>query len=198
MKKAKIRANWWLGFYIVLIGCGTGIPEVILTGTCDGYSDDASSPYVVPWVAGTVQKVGQGNCGPASHYGTSKYAYDFDMAIGTQIVAARAGVVAEVVEDKKDGNGCAGDDNHIYIDHADGTRAEYLHLTENGALVDVGATVTQGQLIALSGNTGCSSGPHLHFQVNSGPDSRMSVPVTFSNVGANRRGLQPDKTYTAE
>jgi len=188
-----------LGILILFfIGCGNGMQDVALIGECEGYSNYTTSLYVVPWQAGTSQKVGQGNCGPASHYGTSKYAYDFDMPIGTQIAAARAGTVAEVVEDKKDGNGCAGGENHIYIDHADGTRAEYLHLTENGALVSIGAAVTQGQIIGMSGNTGCSGGPHLHFQVNLNNTSKLSIPVNFSNVGANRRGLVSGKTYTAQ
>lgn len=180
------------------LGCGNGMQDVAVTGECEGYSDYTTSLYVVPWPAGASQKVGQGNCGPASHFGASKYAYDFDMPIGTQIAASRAGTVAEVVEDKKDGNGCASGENRIYIDHADGTRAGYFHLTENGALVSVGAAVTQGQVIALSGNTGCSGGPHLHFQVDVDRTSKLSIPVNFSNVGLNRRGLVSGKTYSAQ
>jgi murein DD-endopeptidase MepM/ murein hydrolase activator NlpD len=183
---------------LVLLGCGSGIQDITLTGVCDGYTDPASSPYVVPWVSGTSHKVAQGNCGPASHYGTSKYAYDFDFSIGTQIVAARAGTVYKVVESKSDGNGCISGDNHIFITHADGTTAQYDHLTLDGALVNEGDTVTQGQVIGLSGNTGCSGGPHLHFQVNSKPEDGTSIPVTFSNVGKNPRGLQTDKEYTAQ
>lgn len=183
---------------LALLGCGNGVPDLTLTGICDGYPDASTSPYVVPWEAGTSRKVGQGNCGPASHYASDRYAYDIDLPIGTNIVAARAGVVYKVVQDKKDGNGCMGGDNHIYINHSDGTSAQYLHLTENGALVAEGATVTQGQIIGRSGNTGCSAGPHLHFQVNSQPDKRDSIPVTFSNVGDNKRGLQTGKSYLAQ
>ncbi|MGE3758077.1 MAG: M23 family metallopeptidase [Pseudobdellovibrionaceae bacterium] len=183
---------------LILLGCGSGVQDLMLTGVCDGYSAANTSPYVVPWASGTTRKVAQGNCGPASHYGSDKYAYDFDFPIGTNIVAARAGTVYKVVESKSDGNGCASGDNHIYITHADGTTARYVHLTHNGALVAEGDIVTQGQVIGISGNTGCSSGPHLHFQVNSKAEDGISVPVTFSNVGTNSRGLQTGREYRAQ
>jgi murein DD-endopeptidase MepM/ murein hydrolase activator NlpD len=185
---------FWLGW--LPLGCGKGIPELTLTGICDGYSDYTASPYVAPWETGTAHKVAQGNCGAASHYGSDKYAYDISMPIGSNIVAARAGTVYKVVEDKNDGNGCISGENHVYITHSDGTMAKYLHLTHNGALVNEGAAVAQGQVIALSGNTGCSASPHLHFQVDVSSNHRMSVPVTFSNVGENLRGLQEQKSYT--
>lgn len=193
-----VRTTLTILLLFALSACGTGISEITLTGVCDAYPEASTSPYVVPWPSGTSQKVDQGNCGPASHYGSSKYAYDFSMPIGTNIVATRAGVVLEVVEDRSDGNGCSSGENHVYIIHADGTVAQYLHLTQNGSLVAVGDSVTQGQVIALSGNSGCSAGPHLHFEVVANADSNISIPVTFSNVGTNKRGLQPGKTYTAQ
>ncbi len=180
-----------------VLGCGNGVPDLTLTGVCDGYPDWTTSPYVVPWEAGTSHKIGQGNCGPASHYGRDKYAYDVEMPIGTNIVAIRGGTVDKVVEDKSDGNGCSAGENHIYITHSDGTTSQYFHLTLNGSLVAEGDVVTQGQVIGLSGNTGCSGGPHLHFQVVTDPDGGISIPITFSNVGANARGLQTGKSYTA-
>lgn len=194
----RLRQTLLILFSIAILGCGNGVPDLTLTGTCDGYSDPASSPYIVPWEVGTTRDIAQGNCGPASHYGKAKYAYDVDMAIGTKIVAARAGVVYEVVKDKEDGNGCSGGENHIYINHYDGTMAQYLHLTHNGASVAEGAVVTQGQVIGQSGNTGCSAGPHLHFQVNNQTDSGISIPVTFSNIGENPRGLKSGKSYLAK
>lgn len=187
-----------LGFSLLLLRCGSGAPELTFAGICDGYTDYKASSYVVPWEVGTVQTVNQGNCGSASHNGKVKYAYDFDMEIGKKVYASRAGTVYEVIKDRTDGNGCAAGENHIFIQHSDGSVAKYLHLTFNGAIVSEGATVTQGQQIGLSGNSGCSSGPHLHFEVNNNRDSGITIPVTFKNVGSNPRGLQSGQSYTAQ
>jgi murein DD-endopeptidase MepM/ murein hydrolase activator NlpD len=187
-----------LGFLsFALLSCGNGMTELTLAGLCDGYEDYATSKYKVPWATGTSRDLAQGNCGPTTHVGNDKYAYDVIMPIGTDIYAVRAGTVYKVVQDKTDGNGCSGGDNHVYITHSDGTMARYVHLTNNGSLVKEGDVITQGQKIAKSGNTGCSSGPHLHFQVDVDNSSGVSVPVTFSNVGENVRGLMVGKTYTA-
>lgn len=182
---------------ILLISCGKGIPELSHTGICDGYSDWETSDYNLPWATGSSQKVTQSNCGPASHVGTHRYAYDFDMPIGTQIHAARAGTVTKVEESKEDGNGCAGGANYIAIEHSDGTVAEYVHLTKDGALVAVGAAVAQGAAIGISGNTGCSSSAHLHFSVFRDDKMADTVPLTFRNTTSNARGLIEGKSYTA-
>src|SRR4051812_31346991 len=183
---------------LLFLGCGKGVAELALSGVCDGYSDYATSSYVAPWEAGVARKVGQGNCGVASHFGSEKYAYDIVMPIGTNVIAARAGTVYKVVKDKSDGNGCSSGENHIFIIHSDGTMAKYLHLTNNGSLVAEGASVVQSQIIGLSGNTGCSSGPHLHFEVDSDSTGGPSIPITFKNIGSNRRGPQEGKSYTPQ
>jgi murein DD-endopeptidase MepM/ murein hydrolase activator NlpD len=139
----------------------------------------------------------QANCSPVSHFASQKYAYDFDMPIGSDIVASRAGTVLKIEEGNDDGNGCP-NDNHVYIKHDDGSVAQYLHLTKDGALVAVGATVTQGATIAKSGNTGCSSDPHLHFVVFKDESYTESLPINFKNTVKNTRGLIRNNNYLAQ
>ena len=87
---------------------------------------------------------------------------------GTSVCAARDGIVLEIKQDSdKHGKTSKYQEygNYITIYHNDGTMADYFHLQKNGSKVKKGDKVVAGQVIALSGNTGWSSGPHLHFQV---------------------------------
>ncbi|WP_329434325.1 M23 family metallopeptidase [Streptomyces sp. NBC_01280] len=101
---------------------------------------------------------------------------DFAVPIGTNVMAVHGGTVV-----KAGGNG-AGDGpaygNAIVIKHSDGTYSQYAHLSRVD--VHVGQTVSTGQHIALSGNTGNSSGPHLHFEIRTTPNYGSAVnPVNF-------------------
>ena len=176
--------------------CGDGVNELTHQGICDGYLNWSNSEYILPYPSGQSHEVTQGNCGAVSHLGAQQYAYDFAMNRNDSIVAARGGIVYKVVENNDNDNGCP-DDNHIYIEHSDGTVAAYVHLTKDGALVNTGDTVNQGDPIGLAGNTGCSSGDHLHFAVFRNRDFSESLPVNFRNTSANQRGLKPGQTYTA-
>jgi len=71
--------------------------------------------------------------------------------------------------------------NYVLIRHDDGTLGQYCHLHKNGALVKPGQVVKTGDVIALSGNTGFSSGPHLHFCVfkTKNGRERESIPINF-------------------
>ena len=168
------------------------------------YPKESNSPYVLPWKIGKTYSLGQGNCSDGSHSEGSynQFAYDFGMKIGDEIVAVQSGVVMSLVESNID-NVEPGKDssknNFIVIKHKDGTEALYLHLTLNGALKEVGDNVEQGEVIALSGNTGWSSGPHLHLQID-GPDG--GIPTTFKNTKPHCQGLIDYKFnpegYTAE
>lgn len=95
---------------------------------------------------------------------------DFAMPIGTPITAPANGVVERVSNHHAAGR-------YVVIRHDNGYRTRYLHLSR--PLVKQGDIVTMGERIALSGNTGSSTGPHLHYEVivNNSPVNAMTVPL---------------------
>ncbi len=143
--------------------------------------------------------VGQGNCSNGSHAASAivRHAYDFLMPIGTPVIASRTGVVLLVEERFIDGNRTPGQENFVNVRHGDGSIAAYVHLTQNGALVAVGDFVGQGDLIAMSGDTGNSTAPHLHFHVQQ-CSGCATVAVTFRNTRPHPNGLVQGEQYTAE
>lgn len=119
----------------------------------------------------------------------SRYAVDIAMPVGTDVYAARNGVVFEVTstnfEGGVDAEKFASSANLVRIMHDDGTHAVYAHLNWNSIRVQPGDKVKRGQYIADSGNTGFSSGPHLHFAVLQNAGMRLeSVPVVFEGRNA--------------
>ena len=136
-------------------------------GRQDARHDDEQL-YALPYGSDFSYRVLQGYGSRFSHTGREEFTVDFDMSVGTAVHAARSGVVARVQESHS--KGCWDDDcgqyaNYIVILHTDGTTGEYYHLAENGAFVQSGDTVVRGQKIGLSGNTGHTTMPHLHFGV---------------------------------
>lgn len=133
--------------------------------------------------------VEQGYGGRYSHADAQNfYAVDFAAPIGTPVIAARAGVVMQVENDF----GAAGLNqeqyggraNFVRIAHDDGSMAVYAHLAEGGVQVRVGQQVRAGQVIGLSGNTGFTSGPHLHFAVQVNRSMQLqSVPFRMFGPG---------------
>jgi murein DD-endopeptidase MepM/ murein hydrolase activator NlpD len=124
----------------------------------------------------------------------SYYAIDLAMPIGTGIYADRGGIVFEVASTNFKGGLDPERDmqsaNIVRVLHDDGSHAVYAHLNTNSIRVQVGDRVQRGQYIAESGNTGFSSGPHLHFSVmvNRGMEL-VSVPILFEGSSAN--AVQP-------
>jgi murein DD-endopeptidase MepM/ murein hydrolase activator NlpD len=204
---ARFHSAPFTALLTVLAACSTNSVSPGDSEVCTGYADWQSSSYVLPYSAGKTFKVIQGNCSAPGngHRGVQRYGYDFDMGIGTQFVAARAGVVAAVEESHVDGQvGDSGLDNYIAVRHTDGTVAIYGHITHDGAIVSVGDVVQQGATLGMSGNTGNTNNiPHLHLSVHScdpvtgGSAACPSIPVTFRNTEANPQGLQVGQNYTA-
>ncbi|MEZ4459090.1 MAG: M23 family metallopeptidase [bacterium] len=130
------------------------------------------SQYLLPFNCGMATRCSNGNH-TSSHSGTDEYAYDFAVPVGTNVRAMRGGVVHRVRIVSKPGSACyngggsscANYANTVEIRHNDGSIGLYMHIRT--ASVSVGDTVKQGDLIAKSGNTGWSTGPHLHVQVQS-------------------------------
>lgn len=155
-------------------------------GDKDAVHDD-NHLYSLPYMSGRTYRVLQGFGSRFSHTGLEEFAIDLDMPIGTPVYTARAGVVARVEESNAKGcwdDGCGEYANFVIILHSDGTTGEYFHLQHNGALVEVGDRVSQGQKIAYSGNTGHTTMPHLHFAVYRASTwgKTQSIPVRFQSA----------------
>jgi murein DD-endopeptidase MepM/ murein hydrolase activator NlpD len=120
-------------------------------------------------------QISQSFHGSASHdEALNAYAVDFALLMGTPVRAARTGVVMEIIDDHPD----QGSQQHSALDHAnlvrilhaDGSMAVYGHLLQDSVTVKPGQWLPAGTVIAQSGNSGYSYGPHLHFvvQINTG------------------------------
>ncbi len=143
--------------------------------------------YRVPFDYGRV-RVDQGFGGRFSHSDAQNfYAIDFALPEGTPVLAARGGTVMQVESDFQraglDREHYGGRANFIRILHEDGSMALYAHLKPEGVEVRVGQQVRQGQRIALSGNTGYSTAPHLHFAVQANGGMRLEA-IPFRMFGA--------------
>ena len=145
-------------------------------------------PYRAPFAVGTTFRVSQAYPEHVTHVTPdSMYAVDISMPDGTAVYAAREGIVINVRHDSFRGgtDGAMADQaNLIEILHDDGTIAVYGHLHWDAIRVHIGQHVALGEYIADSGNTGFSSGPHLHFAVwrNAGAED-VSVPIQFAGPG---------------
>jgi murein DD-endopeptidase MepM/ murein hydrolase activator NlpD len=158
------------------------------------FGDPAARPsrygYRLPYPSGSTFSVLQGFHGAFSHRGSNEYAVDFDCPVATHVLAARGGVVV-ASNAGAIGSGTAPEfldykhTNFVLVRHDDGTLGEYMHLAPSGVEVDPGQRVERGTELALSGNTGFSTTPHLHFQVMTAADdgvSAQSFPIRFATA----------------
>ncbi len=119
-------------------------PEIIYVGTRE------RSKYILPVEEYFISS----EFGP--RWGSTHHGVDLAVSMGTPVVAARDGVVIQT--------GWNGDLGiSVYVEHEDGVVTRYAHLSESS--VQLGQEVSQGEVIAYSGNTGYSTGPHLHFEI---------------------------------
>lgn len=147
------------------------------------FKEDSSYIYSLPFENNKKVFLIQAYDSKMSHKG--EYALDFKVKKKTKVCAARDGVVVGARGDSDKGGlkpENMSDGNYVSINHYDGSVAHYWHLIKNGALVNVGDTVSKGQLIGLSGNTGYSAFPHLHFEVigNDGTGNYKQLATRFN------------------
>lgn len=178
----------------MLIFVSENLPErpALRLNTLFGDPNAAFSQPVLelPFPRGKSYRVLQGYYGSFSHNTDfSRYAIDFNLAVGDTITAAADGFVVGVI----DGYRYGGNNrkwreyaNYITLFHPEfNALTQYVHLVYNGSLVALGDTVVVGQPIALSGNTGFTSGPHLHFNVLQ-PRNKEVVSVAVDSISSHR------------
>jgi murein DD-endopeptidase MepM/ murein hydrolase activator NlpD len=109
---------------------------------------------------------------PILNYVRPHNGVDWSGPVGTPIMAAGAGLIEEAQRKGEYGN-------YIRIQHANGYKTSYAHMQRFAPGISDGVRVRQGQVIGYLGNTGLSSGPHLHYEVliNNRPVDPMSIQV---------------------
>jgi len=126
------------------------VPKIVERGT------KIPPTYIKPISGGRLSSTFGRRKAPKRGASTFHKGIDWSTPVGTSVVASSAGTVA------KAGWG-SGYGYVVYINHADGRQTRYGHLSK--VLVKAGQQVQQGTKIALSGNTGVSTGPHVHFEI---------------------------------
>ena len=207
MTRALIRC---LSLLSVVIGIACGDAGTLPTAP-DAFSDcrlfpaQSSSPYRMPFEVGLQTLAGR----TREHGDPQVYAIDWIVPIGTTVIASRSGRVIEVESQFSDDDHEFGHENRVFVQHDDGTVARYFHLRNGGALVVVGQLVSAGQRIGLSGNSGNSASPHLHFDVvprgcsqrwpqSLGEPCQSTMPVTFVNTIPHPCGIESGRVYRVQ
>lgn len=158
-----------------------------IIGNKDAIHDDEYL-YRLPYSVGEAHRISQGYNGKYTHKGSSQFALDFVMNQGTKVCAAREGVVVRTKSDSNSGGydkKFAKDGNYVTIEHSDGTFATYYHLKQYGVMVKIGEKVQRGTPIGYSGNTGYTSGPHLHFAIFKAVSAKATHSIAVKFIDAN-------------
>lgn len=154
---------------------------------------DEAVRYRMPFGGGAARKLAPGPLGAVRFQGD--HALDIEMPAGTPVLAAREGVVLQVVDEFEEGGrstALAAKANQVVVLHPDGTMARYLHL-QKGAAVAPGEAVAAGARLGASGDTGYTVAPHLHFDVvRATPGGGLdSVAIRFA--GSEPEGFAPER-----
>jgi murein DD-endopeptidase MepM/ murein hydrolase activator NlpD len=159
--------------------------------------DTLSYVYDLPYPKGKSYWMIQGYFSKFTH--KERAALDFKMPVGSVVCAARDGVVVRLKEDGNQGGAeksARAYANFVVIQHADNSRSGYWHLKHNGVLVQLGDSVKKGQPIALSGNTGYTYLPHLHFIVwNFDKQGKFQQTATRFHTAKGTQFLKPLRRY---
>lgn len=168
-----------------------------------GVAHTPDGPYRLPFALASGYPVSQAYPAQTTHADPSSlHAIDFVMPIGTGIYAARAGIVIEIADQYYsaglDPDTDLASANIVRVLHEDGTMSLYAHLNWNSIRVRPGQHIVRGEYIADSGNTGFSSGPHLHFVVQRNVGGAIeSLPVTFAGAAGRAVTLATGDFATA-
>lgn len=196
----RVAALVYLVVTTVLAGCGGGGGSANGPGTGPSsgggiaadfcttrpFTPPDQSEYQLPFAKGSTFVMFQGNCPENPQWGHhGKFAYDFEQPLGTPVHAMRAGTVIFTEDRYLNTDHTPGHENGVWIEHSDGTVANYLHFSPSSVVVVTGTTVQQGDLLGFSGHSGGSDRPHLHVEAfaNRGNYSKPNtVPITFANA----------------
>lgn len=154
---------------------------------------DASVRYRIPYPGNVPRMVVSGPGSWPNHRALHHWGFDFELPIGTEVHAARGGLVFDL-ESRHQLGGPArwlySLSNFVFVLHEDGTHAAYHHLRYGGVAVKVGDRIQTGDLLGYSGQTGLAPEPHLHFSVYRARADGFceSIPIRFDN--GTREGLE--------
>lgn len=164
-------------------------------GTRDNYSRYAPKPedqlpiFQLPFEPDKPRVL---SSGPLGHReaGDGEYAWDYGMPIGSEVLATIGGEVLRFASHFPEGRPeprFRGKDNFVVVKHDDGTLGTYCHLLQNKVMVKVSQRVQAGDAIGLSGNSGYTSGPHLHFHVAREVDPQMFIQIPGRFTGGKEK-----------